>query len=73
MIDHQPDVNHDLPDPSPPNLPPLPESDSDEPISPTKRKANGFDRGDNEPSDKIEALKSLHIFVIYFGKEIIQK
>ena len=53
LIDHQPDVNHDLPDPSPPNIPPLPESDSDEPISPTKRKANGFDRGDNEPSDKI--------------------
>ena len=45
LIDHQPDVNHDLP--------PLPESDSDEPISPTKRKANGFDGGDNEPSDKI--------------------
>ena len=42
LIDHQPNVNHDLPDPSPPNLPPLPESDSDEPISPTKRKANGF-------------------------------
>ena len=51
LIDHQPDINHDLP--SPPNLPPLPESDSDEPISPTKRKANGFDEGDNEPSDKI--------------------
>ena len=51
LIDHQPDVNHDLP--SSPNLPPLPESDSDEPISPTKRKANGFDEGDNEPSDKI--------------------
>ena len=55
LIDHQPDVNHDLHDPSPPNLPPLPESDSDEPISPTKRKANGFDGGDksNESSDKI--------------------
>ena len=55
LIDHQPDVNHDLPDPSPPNLPPLPESDSDESIPPAKRKANGFDGGDksNEPSDKI--------------------
>ena len=51
LIDHQPDVNHGLP--SPPNLPPLPESDSDEPMSPTKRKANGFDEVDNEPSDKI--------------------
>ena len=30
LIDHQPDVNHDLPDPLPLNLPPLPESDSDE-------------------------------------------
>ena len=53
LIDHQPDVSHDLPDPSLPNLPPLPEPDSNEPISLTKRKANGFDIGDNEPSDKI--------------------
>ena len=53
LIYHQPDVNNDLLDPLPPNLPPLPESDSDEPISPTKRKADCFDGGDNEPSDKV--------------------